>query len=482
MFKKNYLVLSLVIAALLVSGCSSKKKKRRATPEGAVVFFQNIEGTAPLNLKAEGTNQRNSYGSVAFQQFTFAVTLPVGSWQVNAVENKTGDSQGEESIAKGSFSVEQNALSLVAITGDKGSTESASVVQLPLAKRNGERSINVSHLYKDLGDVDVYFSTEANCDTDDFEFTTGKSVSGLAFGKTSETLSLSIPDDDKDICVYIAEQGVVDDVIYKSGKVSLDDKDNQALLLTKNTNTVVESTDPDAPVINLIYYKQGEVAIWSDIDHQVAQVRVLNLLDGDLSKIEAGLLSDPTEVVSFGDDDVVGTQTATSPQLSSYVRLAAGKTYQLQAEKDDIPLPAPVLMPLSGQQMTIAYYNDNAVKTMRINKVQNAVDGRLQLTISAPMFLASSEASRFNVYLLSDSEFEFNEPLVTLSANSSVTFDAEYKDYQLYITDASESELVILRDMALVVDGSAEQDNKQIILYKQGGGFELCEIKDATCE
>lgn len=475
MFKKNYLVLSLVIAALLVSGCSSKKKKRRATPEGAVVFFQNIEGRAPLNLKAEGTNQRNSYGSVAFQQFTFAVTLPAGSWQVNAVENKTGDSQGEESVAKGAFSVEQNALSLVAITGNK---DEAEVLQLPLAKRNGGRSINVSHLYKDLGDVDVYFETDADaCEDDDFD--NAEQIQGLAFGKTSESIKLPLTDTDnpdKNICVQIKQQ---DNVVYTSGKVFLDDKDNQALLLTKNTNTVVESTDP---VINLIYYKQGEVAIWSDVEHQVAQVRVLNLLEGDLSEIEAGLLSDPAAVESF--DDVDGTLTATQPKLSAYVNLETGKAYQLQAEKDGISLPAPVLMPLSGQQMTIAYYNDSAVKTMRINKVQNAVDGRLQLTISAPMFLASGEASHFNVYLHSDSEFEFNKPLVTLSANSSVTFDVEYKDYQLYITDAGESELVILRDMALVVDDSEEQDNKQIILYKQGGGFELCEIndEDQKCE
>lgn len=461
MLKKNYLVLFLVISALLVTGCSSKKKKNRTTPTGSVVFFQNIEGTGTLQLKALNTSERNSYGSVAFEQFTAAVSLNVGEWQVAVTQNKTGDSQNTEELARGRFRIEQDRISLVAATNIKGE---ATVLPLAFAKREGERSINVSHLFDGLGTVDIYLRVDEDgldC-ADESSFDEPAQVSSLALGKTSEAVKLAISEEEKAICVQIKEGG---DVVYQSGQVILEDSPTQTLLLTKNTSPLAQ-----ADAINLIYYSQGRVTLWSNIADQVAEVRVLNLFEVEsIEGAELTLFPVDDDETSYGFDSSIASL---SLSLLADDTVPANLSYFLEAKNsNNASLSAPLIMPFSGQQITVVYFNEHEPKSMKVNSLKGIVKDRSQVQISAPLVASNTDASRYNIFLLKQSETDFNEVAATLSPRSTTVLDVEPGDYQLVVTDAGEDSIVSLASSTLQL---AADENYQLMLYKEGGGFSLC--------
>lgn len=470
MLKKNYVLLLLIISSLIVAGCGSKKKKRRATPTGSVVFFQNIEGTGTLQLKALNTNERNSYGSVAFEQFTNAVNLNVGEWQAAVTQNKTGDSQNTEELARGRFSIEQDRISLVAATNIKGE---ATILPLAFAKREGERSINVSHLFDGLDTVDIYlrvYEEGLDC-ADESSFDEPAQVLGLALGETSETVALPISAGEESVCVQIKAGN---DVVYQSGKVVLKNRPTQTLLLTKNTSPLAQSEKP----INLIYYSQGSVAFWSDIEDQVAEVRVLNLFESDaVANAKLELFPEPeTGGVAYEFDDASNQAVSALDEP-----ILANLSYFLQADKNGSSLPAPLLMPFSGQQITVVYFNQDEPKTMKINGMKAVINERSQVQISAPLVASNTDASRYNIFLLKQSETDFNQAAAILSPRSTTVLDVEPGAYQLVVTDASEDSIVSLADYALQLE---ESKNYQLMLYKEGGGFSLCKINESNtlCE
>src|SRR5690554_4378723 len=149
MSNKFKIVLLLVLTALLVTGCNSKKKKNRTTPQGNVVFFHNIAGEGELQLKAVDTSQRNSFGSVDFQQFSTMVYLNIGSYSVKAIDDKsTSDTADDVTLLQDTFTVNADSLSVVALSQDNNGDNQ--LFNLALAGNGNERSINISNLHKDL--------------------------------------------------------------------------------------------------------------------------------------------------------------------------------------------------------------------------------------------------------------------------------------------------------------------------------------------
>lgn len=483
MLNKNHLISLLVVASVALTGCNSKKSSSSGTKKtGEVIFFQNIEGTGELQLKALKTNQRNSYGKVGFQQFTNAVSLPVGTWYVNVVnDNATTDTTDDISlIDEDNFKSDSSELSLIAITEDGTGTKQ--LVQLPFANGAGIRPINIAHLHNGFGDLVAYFllpdtTTDeclANPDADSDAVITNI----ISFGTASDIVDRRLPaadingDVSKNICVYIKDD--TDTLIYQSGKVSLENSANQTIIITRNT--VAASGNPEA--VNLIYYKNGVSWVWSNSPADTkAKIRVLNLL------------ADPLEDVGFYD---VAAAANTSNVIADVVSLGLSKFvdgvlpsntgYWVEAKM----MPSPMVAPFSGQQLTVMFYGDPSIgqvpKTQIVEEPLNTIDGKVRLTISTPVQLVANETSSFAIYLLKEGEYSFDSALVSLGAKSSTTVTLEPNKYQLYAMDASGSNLVKLAQYT-ALDLQAAGTNKHIVLYKPaGGGFDLCLIDDQTCQ
>lgn len=486
MLNKNHLISLLVIASVALTGCNSKKSSSSGTTKtGEVIFFQNIEGTGELQLKALKTNQRNSYGKVGFQQFTNAVSLPVGTWYVNVVnDNATTDTTDDISlIDEDNFKSDSSELGLVAITED--STGTKKLVQLPFANGAGIRPINIAHLHNGLGDLVAYFllpdANNNDCDpafVPDMSTPDAVITNNISFGEVSNIVNRTLPaadangDVSKNICVYIKDD--TDTLIYQSGKVALENSANQTILITRNT----VAASGDAEAVNLIYYKNGVSWVWSNSPADTkAKIRVLNLL------------ADPLEDVGFYD---VAAAANTSNVIADVVSLGLSKFvdgvlpsntgYWVEAKM----MPSPMVAPFSGQQLTVMFYGDPSIgqvpKTQIVEEPLNTIDGKVRLTISTPVQLVANETSSFAIYLLKEGEYSFDSALVSLGAKSSTTVTLEPNKYQLYAMDASGSNLVKLAQYT-ALDLQAAGTNKHIVLYKPaGGGFDLCLIDDQACQ
>ena len=102
---------------MLLTACGSDDKKTKVAQNGNVLFFHNIENAGLLQLKAVNTTQRNSYGTVDFEQVSQMVYLPAQRWGVKLVDDKVTTATGDDvSLLESHFSVPANSLRIVAFT------------------------------------------------------------------------------------------------------------------------------------------------------------------------------------------------------------------------------------------------------------------------------------------------------------------------------------------------------------------------------
>src|SRR5690554_5964929 len=389
MSNKFKMALLVVLTGLLVTGCNSKKSKNRTTPQGNVVFFHNITGEAELQLKAVDTSQRNSFGSVDFQQFSTMVYLNVGSYGVKAIDDKsTPDTADDTLLLQDTFTVNANTLGVVALS--QNSNGENQLFNLALADNSNERSINVSNLDKDLPtDATIYIIPDTELGADDADNLANFTNYAMAvpnFGMTSNTLSLPIQQANTDVYVYIEDAS--NTLIYESGLRTLARNALQTLILSPNTNAIALVTH------SLFYYHNGQNEFWPDQADLNGQVRILNAYDNTITVTAEthGQAAEPLGTLTSVDS--IGAE------VGALMTLGASHRYSI---KESLVSGAPALglYLLAAEQYTVIFYGDQStpdLRSMKVKEQQNTVLQQSNVIISnAAYFARGATPIKFDV-------------------------------------------------------------------------------------
>lgn len=388
MSNKFKIVLLLVLTALLVTGCNSKKKKNRTTPQGNVVFFHNIAGEGELQLKAVDTSQRNSFGTVDFEQFSSAVFLNAGNWGLNALDESDSPAS---SVVKGNFTVSADKLSLVAIT--ENGTNTKYLFELPLSAGNSGRTINVAHLNKHLDTVDAYIIPAWEENADDHNNLTNfeKYKVTVSFGEASGNISLPVDNQNKQVYIYITQHGDAADLKYTAELREIDSYSNQTLIISPNHSLAAKKPT------SIIYYRNGLSDSWADADDLLGELRVVNTYN---SEIDANAKC----TIDSAAFDRPLTSSLAIDAVSDYEEIPAEQCfYSIEAEDASGVNNKLGLYLTAGEQWSIIYYGDTASSELRSIKVkedQNTIVNQARLTVTnATYFNVGDRVTAVDVFV-----------------------------------------------------------------------------------
>lgn len=474
MSNKFKIALLIVLTGLLITGCNSKKKKNRVAPQGNVVFFHNIAGEGELQLKAVDTSQRNSFGSVDFQQFSTMVYLSIGSYGVKAIDDKsTPDTADDTLLLQDAFTVNADTLGLVALS--QNSTGENQLFNLALAGNSNERSINVSNLDKDLpAGATIYIIPDTElgaADAINLPSFTSYAMAVPNFGMTSNTLSLPIQQQNADVYVYIED--INNTLIYESGLRTLTRNALQTLILSPNTNAIASVPH------SLFYYHNGQNEFWPDQSDLKGQVRIVNTYDDSIT-VNAETPGETPELLgTLASVDSIGAEVGVLTPLDANHRYTIKESSLSGAHGLGLYL-------LAAEQHTVIFYGDQSapdLRSMEVKEQQNTVLQQSNVIISnAAYFARGTTPIKFDVSIYKPGQNPNNiKPAFTNMQSASYAqkrFSAADTG-TLYIVDVLEAG----NPSAIYAQGTIDLkggNNYHLVIHGiDGQGFTICQI-DAT--
>jgi|GEM_PF-3275352 len=480
MSNKFKIVLLLVLSGLLITGCNDKKKRSAPIPQGTTVFFHNINGTGELQLKALNTNERNSYGTVDFQQFSNTVFLNVGSWGIEAVnDNSTLDTADNKVIlSAGVFTVKADELSIVALS--QNNANEIQLFNLSLADNSGNRSINVSNLDKSLPTgAKIYIVPDTVTNADDIDQIGDPSPYLLevpTFGETSKTLQLPVTNNNESVYIYIRNADGA--AIYTSGMRTLGSNRLQTLIISPN------HYEGSTALTGLFYYRSGQSDFWPDLADLKGKVRVLNLYNRAIN-VEADFPE------ANGSPESLASSLSTT-FLSSYKELNADQYRYSIKEKAALSAPAMGLYLLSTELWTVVFYGNNVaggiedLRSIKIKEEQNKVPGQSTVTITnAAYFDRSATPINFDVFIYKVGQNPENLTPSFESMQSPMHANKRYAASDLgtyYNVDVLKAGSNKQGWPQVYASGGIELvggNNYHLVIHGiDGSGFSICEIKD----
>ena len=362
----------LLLILSSIFGCSNNSSSKNSNKTGSAVFFHNIEDAPALQLDAVDHNDRNGYGTVSFETFSSSVALKQKTWNLELVDEQgTTDSTDDEVILDElSFSIQVKKTTIIAFTGEydtekPGDTEIQMHV-LDVAEDTETddddeeliQYINISHVHKDLGSLDIYIVTEDQS-TDSLSLLTP--VDTIDFGETTEEdirlqrLSTESPD----YYLRIATSANPTVEIYHSGERELGDYTRQTILISPNLSGVGSSD------IVAFYYGSGFIQKWYDKDDNIGSLRVFNgISDSNGIDVVADNLDD-----SYDREFDSNLQFGSVSEVVSNVVAELG-TYAVVATEGMTTIDPQILIDMDSTEFwTVVFYGrtDNA-KGMRVKE------------------------------------------------------------------------------------------------------------------
>lgn len=438
----------LIVAS--IAGCSnSSSNSGKSKKTGTVVFFHNIKDAPELQLNAIGAKDRNGYGTVSFEKFGNGVALKPRKWYLEVVDEQgTADTIDDEVILSDvDFSIKSKDYQIIAFTGvyNTDSPEQADLRMhvLTLAedietKDDNEKLIqyiNVSHLHKDLGLLNIYLVDEEHS-TDNLSLLTPDGT--IAFGESTSAIRLQRAANKKAYYyLRIAAAEAPDIEIFNSGERELMDYEKQTILVSPNLSNVGSSSAV------AFYYGSGFTKKWYDKDDNIGALRVFNGLKDslDLDAIADSIVNDSYDRnlangIGFG-------------QASSFITnmVAEIDTYTVKATNGSIPVSTQIPVDVgSAEYWTVVFYGrTNDAAGIPVKEARNSTGSQASVTFTnAAYFADENKIKPFNVHIKKS-----NDDLNTFSVNISALDPGSYANilkakgsYQIYVTTIDNKNII----------------------------------------
>ncbi len=456
---KNLLSSTLLASVVILSACSNDDD----TPElnnGAVAFLHSVPDVGLIFL--DGSER--PYGTVGYASVSAAVSLEVDTWDVQPQQYNIDNPNLSQNLLDSpeSFSISENELRLVAITGTFAETK---VVSLDLAEdtevdeeNDAAIFVNVSHILPGAGDIDVYFLPEGVTSLADNSV---KNVTIKEMG-TSTDIKFNF----NKVTMVVTKSGQVEEVLFNSGEKTL---------LDVPTQTIVLGGNPDSnELFTAYYYYLTGTEIWRSNEGQ-SRVRVFNAI-ADASITEASV------TVNEDEQDLLDGETLDFEALSDFVSIEAG-AYDVST---DVVTEDPYLFATSGLYETLVLFGnsaDDAVDALQLSDDQRGVATQSVISITHLAYKSDEEdLSTYDVHLVRQ------EANVNILTRTPEVDDIAFKQtgfivktpgtYQLRVIDGSKN---VAPMRVLELEGGT---NHQLLLIQDGSttGYQIVDLAEIAAD
>ncbi len=454
---KNLLSSTLLASVVILSACSNDDD----TPElnnGAVAFLHSVPDVGLIFL--DGSER--PYGTVGYASVSTPVSLEVGTWDVQPQQYNIDNPNLSRNLLNSpeSFSINEDELRLIAITGTFAETK---VVSLDLAEdteadeeNDAAIFVNVSHILPGAGDIDVYFLPEGVTSIAD----TSSGVQKVTVKEMGTSTDLRF--NNNKVTMLVTKSGQADEVLFNSGEKTLLDVPAQTIVLGGNPDS--------SELFTAFYYYLTGTEIWRSNEGQ-SRVRIFNA-------IADAPITEATVTVNEEEQDLLNGETLDFEALSDFVIIEAG-AYDVST---DVIIESPYLFATSGLYETLVLFGnsgDDAVDALQLSDDQRGVATQSVISITHLAYKSDEEdLATYDVHLVRQ------EANVNILSRTPEVDDIAFKQtgfiiktpgtYQLRVIDGSKN---VAPMRVLELEGGT---NHQLLLIQDGSstGYQIVDLAE----